>query len=164
MSNIGPKTSRAARDRPELSPRRIQPSRHRRRSPDGGRRRHHVARGARPVRCRAKRDAHGVQQPPRASLPQAAHHRVSNSGDHAPNCSSIQRQTCATMREAAPHRRRTKRGKRAVIARIIAQPIARDGGQRSDSELRIHARSCGIQQAITRPGASIARPHARNRA
>ncbi|KZV35213.1 hypothetical protein F511_43644 [Dorcoceras hygrometricum] len=29
-SNIGPKTSRAARDRPEQSPRRIQPSRHRR--------------------------------------------------------------------------------------------------------------------------------------
>ncbi|KZV49988.1 endoribonuclease Dicer2 [Dorcoceras hygrometricum] len=37
---------------------------------------------------------------------------------------------------------RTKRGKRAVIVRIIAQPIARDGGQRSDSELRIHARNC----------------------
>ncbi|KZV13523.1 putative WRKY transcription factor 69-like [Dorcoceras hygrometricum] len=66
--------------------------------------------------------------------------------------SSRQRQTCATMREAAPHNRpHKKRGKRAVIARIIAQPIVRDDGQRSDSELRIHVRNRGIQQANARP-------------
>ncbi|KZV38686.1 plastid-specific ribosomal protein 6 [Dorcoceras hygrometricum] len=49
ISNISPKTSRAARDRPELNPRINQPSRHRRsitgRRPHGGGRCQDIARG-----------------------------------------------------------------------------------------------------------------------
>ncbi|KZV46822.1 mechanosensitive ion channel protein 10-like [Dorcoceras hygrometricum] len=79
ISYIGPKTSRAARDRPELNPRRNEPSRHRR-SITGRRPPPPSCAGRKAARCRAKRDAHSVQQPPRASLPQAAHHRASNNG------------------------------------------------------------------------------------
>ncbi|KZV48700.1 hypothetical protein F511_18324 [Dorcoceras hygrometricum] len=148
MSNIGRKTSRAARDRPELNPRRITTSPETRRT------------AAASTMLRAA-------QGPRAVAPSATHMASSSLLAQAfLKQRTTVRQTAAIVRQLAaasngrrappcakrrPTDGRTKRGKRAVIARIITQPIARDGGQRSDSEMRIHARSCGIQQAIARP-------------
>ncbi|KZV49931.1 hypothetical protein F511_20689 [Dorcoceras hygrometricum] len=107
MSHIGPKTSRAARDRPEPNPRRNQPSRHRRiffgaspeRWPAGGRH-HEFSRAARAPpsqQARGQRAHHCAAGVQLASTKRR--HGAQSSGQQA------RAQRLATMRAAAQHHR-----------------------------------------------------------
>ncbi|KZV13750.1 hypothetical protein F511_45088 [Dorcoceras hygrometricum] len=122
ISNIGPKTSRAARDRPELNPRK-QTSRHdiAGASPDGGRR-HHVACGA---RSHARRNACGAWRTMRQPVAHPEGDRSRN------NCARDLQQRPASMREgAATGRRNTAQHLRKVAVTLAghcassARPLA----------------------------------------
>ncbi|KZV35545.1 thylakoid lumenal 15.0 kDa protein 2, chloroplastic [Dorcoceras hygrometricum] len=123
ISNIGPKTSRAARDRPELNPRK-QTSRHdiAGTSPDGGRRRQQISR-----RASLHKSAHVAAQP-RASSGLSAGQQVASGlripcagvGHHASTNSST---ACAKCRPSiAPPAVLHVRGRRPAHGRY-AHPV-----------------------------------------
>ncbi|KZV55424.1 hypothetical protein F511_28505 [Dorcoceras hygrometricum] len=107
ISNIGPKTSRAARDRPEQNPRRNQPSRHRR----------SIA-GRRPP----PRKSHGGS---RITSRQARRPATRPAGERRPVVAPA---SGATVRKTAHNNRPS----RAAEPNIV-QPLARDRGQRPAS-------------------------------
>ncbi|KZV36901.1 transcription factor HBP-1a [Dorcoceras hygrometricum] len=148
ISYTGPKTSRAARDRPEPNPTRNQPSRHRRNFSGAAacrRRRHHKTRGG-SARDAAPSATQRRAQITRSYLPSCAQRRASSTSSGTTSLherhdttgcgfnhgATAARRRARPLREAALTIGRTQRGKRAArwrnflrLLQHLSAPFAR---------------------------------------
>ncbi|KZV37651.1 hypothetical protein F511_03957 [Dorcoceras hygrometricum] len=162
ISNIGPKTSRAARDRPELNPRRNQPSRHRR-----------SITGRRPAAAAATHEIRAQQ--PRNVAPSATHGRTQHrapSDHHRPPCSATSarhpaierpifvrhraasawrsgRSSCAIVRGRGDLRAPRAADSSPHAAPNVAQPVRIKEGQRPASSIGYPRMSASGESSTT---------------